>query len=626
MFHLLGILNGSVHFVDINYAVGWNRFSFQILGIWPDSKENESDSIFSKYWFIVPSFFMLGFITLPQFVYLLMIWGDLELMVEILAMAILPVTMGWIKLVFTRYRLESLRPLLRSFVEDWKRPKSQDERSVMLVNAKKARIISICCTTSACFMVTIHVLPRSLMVAQMQRDQFEPPHTVVYPGYFPYDIRGTFAFLISCFGQIVAAYSGTLSYISVDTFITMLVLHVCAQISNLRHSLEDLPSGTNEMANDFTKKLIWIVKGHEHLNCIFNASVHFADINYAIGWNRFSFQILGIWPDSKNNESDPTFSKYWFILHSFFMLGFITLPQTAYLLTIWGDLELMTDILATANVPVTMSCIKLLFARYHLESLRPLLRSFVEDWKRPKSQDERSVMMVNAKKARIISIWCTSLAYFMTSIYILPRSLTIAQMQRDQFEPSRTVLYPGYFPYDISGTFAFLISCFGQIVAAYSATVSYITVDTFITMLVLHACAQFSNLRQSLENLSNSMTDIANDFTTKLTQIVKRHEHLIWYSQSIDNSFNVLMLIQILACIIQVCFQTFQLFRIMKHDGDEFPVEQLFFIVFFVIVTLVQLYLYCYVGEMLIVEEVCPNPVPLSVKNFHNEMFDQNKI
>ncbi|KAF7405496.1 hypothetical protein HZH66_004402 [Vespula vulgaris] len=255
----------EIHF-NINYAIGWNRFSFQILGIWPDSKDNESDSFFSKYWFIVPSFFMLGFITLPQSAYLLMIWGDLELMTEILATAILPVTMGWIKLVFTRYRLESLRPLLRTFVEDWKRPKSQNERSVMLVNAKKARIISICCTTSACFMVSLHVLPRSLIVAQMQRDQFEPPHTVVFPGYFPYDISGTFAFLISCFGQIVAAYSGTLSYISVDTFITMLVLHVCAQISNLRHSLEDLPSGMNEMANDFTKKLIWIVKGHEHLN------------------------------------------------------------------------------------------------------------------------------------------------------------------------------------------------------------------------------------------------------------------------------------------------------------------------------------------------------------------------
>ncbi|XP_047345867.1 odorant receptor 13a-like isoform X4 [Vespa velutina] len=324
------------------------------------------------------------------------------------------------------------------------------------------------------------------------------------------------------------------------------------------------------------------------------------DLNYAIGWNRLSLQILGVWPGS--NESDFPLSKYWFILHSFFMLGFITLPQSAYLLMVWGDIELMTEIVATANVPVTMSCIKLLFARYHLESLKPLLSSFVEDWKRSKSEDERSVMLVNAKKARIISIWCTTLAHFMTSIYILPRSLMIAQMQRDQFEPPSTVVYPAYFPYDISGTSAFLISCLGQIVAAYSATVSYIGVDTFIIMLVLHACAQITNLRHALENLSNGTSEIANEFTTKLTLIVKRHEHLNWYAKSIENSFNMLMLIQILACIVQVCFQTFQLFRIMEHDDDAFPIEQLFFIIFFVIVTLVQLYLYCYVGEMLIVE------------------------
>nr|XP_050845878.1 uncharacterized protein LOC127062170 [Vespula vulgaris] len=250
------------------------------------------------------------------------------------------------------------------------------------------------------------------------------------------------------------------------------------------------------------------------------------DLNYAIGWNRINLRILGIWPDSKGDESDPTFSKYFFILHSFFMLGFVTLPQSAYLLMIWGDLELMTEILATAILPVTMACIKLVFTRYRLESLRPLLSSFVEDWKRPKSQDERSVMLVNAKKARIISIWCTTLAYFMTSTYILPRSLMIAQMERDQFEPPCTVIYPAYFPYDISGTSTFFISCFGQIVAGYSATLSYISIDTFISMLVLHACAQISNLRRSLEKLTNDMTEIANDFTKKMTWIVRRHEYL----------------------------------------------------------------------------------------------------
>nr|KAF7432442.1 hypothetical protein H0235_005366 [Vespula pensylvanica] len=328
----------------------------------------------------------------------------------------------------------------------------------------------------------------------------------------------------------------------------------------------------------------------------------FADINYAVGWNRFSFQILGIWPDSKENESDSIFSKYWFVVPSFFMLGFITLPQLVYLLMIWGDLELMTEILATAILPVTMGWIKLVFTRYRLESLRPLLRSFVEDWKRPKSQDERSVMLINAKKARIISIWCTTSACFMVSIHVLPRSLMVAQMQRDQFEPPHTVVYPGCFPYDIRGTFAFLISCFGQIVAAYSGTLSYISVDTFITMLVLHVCAQISNLRHSLEDLPSGMNEMANDFTNKLISIVKGHEHLNWYAQSIDNSFNTMLLIQILGFTVQVCFESFQLFRIMEQDGDKLPVEELIFIVLYVLITLIQLYLYCYVGEMLIVE------------------------
>ncbi|XP_046815759.1 odorant receptor 13a-like [Vespa crabro] len=315
------------------------------------------------------------------------------------------------------------------------------------------------------------------------------------------------------------------------------------------------------------------------------------DLNYAIGWNRLSLQILGVWPDWKDNASDPTLSKYWFLLHSFFMLGFVTLPQSAYLLMIWGDVDLTTEILATGIVPVSMSCIKLLFARYYLESLRPLLSSFVEDWKRSKTEDERSVMLVNAKKARIISIWCTTLGHFMTSILILPRSLMIAQMQRDQFDPPSTVVYPAYFPYDISGTSAFLISCFGQIVAAYSATVSYVGVDTFITMLVLHACAQITNLRHALENLSNGTSEIANEFTTKLTWIVKRHEHLNWFVNRM-----------IIFILLMMQHDAFQLVRIMEHDGGDFPIERLVFIVLFLVVILVQLYLYCYVGEMLIVE------------------------
>ncbi|XP_043665408.1 odorant receptor 67c-like [Vespula pensylvanica] len=121
-------------------------------------------------------------------------------------------------------------------------------------------------------------------------------------------------------------------------------------------------------------------------------------------------------------------------------------------------------------------------------------------------------------------------------------------------------------------------------------------------MLVLHVCAQISNLRHSLEDLPSGMNEMANDFTNKLISIVKGHEHLNWYAQSIDNSFNTMLLIQILGFTVQVCFESFQLFRIMEQDGDKLPVEELIFIVLYVLITLIQLYLYCYVGEMLIVE------------------------
>lgn len=40
----------------------------------------------------------------------------------------------------------------------------------------------------------------------------------------------------------------------------------------------------------------------------------------------------------------------------------------------------------------------------------------------------------------------------------------------------------------------------------------------------------------------------------------------------------------------------------MELEGDEFPMDELFFILLFVAVTWVQLYLYCYIGEMIIIE------------------------
>ncbi|XP_032685236.1 odorant receptor 13a-like [Odontomachus brunneus] len=125
-------------------------------------------------------------------------------------------------------------------------------------------------------------------------------------------------------------------------------------------------------------------------------------------------------------------------------------------------------------------------------------------------------------------------------------------------------------------------------------------------MLVLHVCGQFQNLRGRLKNLVDDSGGVktTEDFRNELTQIVKRHEHLNWFAKRIEDSFNMLFLFQILSCTIQLCFQGFHVFNILINDdnGDESPTFQLIFLVIFITFILVHLYIYCYVGEMLLMQ------------------------
>lgn len=147
----------------------------------------------------------------------------------------------------------------------------------------------------------------------------------------------------------------------------------------------------------------------------------------------------------------------------------------------------------------------------------------------PKTSEERTVMLKNAKLVRKISIWCTILTQTMVTIYIVLRISMIVKFSRS--DPARPMLYTAYFPFDITRSPIFELICVCQILSAYSATVSYTGSDSFISMLVLHACGQFQNLRERLKNLVNNPGEVKTpeEFKNELIQIIKRHEHLNWF-------------------------------------------------------------------------------------------------
>lgn len=166
---------------------------------------------------------------------------------------------------------------------------------------------------------------------------------------------------------------------------------------------------------------------------------------------------------------------------------------------------------------------------YLPEALKLLVDFFYQDWHATKTPDERTAMLKNARVVRKISIWCTVLTQTMVTIYIVLRISMIVSFKGSN--SARPLLYTAYFPFDVSQTPIFEVICVCQILSAYSATVSYTGSDSFISMLVLHTCGQFQNLRRKLENIANEPGEAktSEEFNRELKRIVMRHEHLNWF-------------------------------------------------------------------------------------------------
>lgn len=157
---------------------------------------------------------------------------------------------------------------MKSFYDDWRSAKTEEEKTAMLKMAKPANFISVWCSILTLTMVTAYLSLRSINVYLSDRLHENQDHLSLYPGYFPYNIRPVPILLMTNFAQVIAGYSATICYTTVDTFIAMLVLHICGQFEILRKKLTRLMDGEegNRSIDEFQKELVWIITKHEHLN------------------------------------------------------------------------------------------------------------------------------------------------------------------------------------------------------------------------------------------------------------------------------------------------------------------------------------------------------------------------
>lgn len=133
---------------------------------------------------------------------------------------------------------------------------NKQDRRTMLDTANITRKLSIRSIVLVVFVAVIFIVFRLIEIRQIDRRLF-------FQAYFPYNATSSPFYELTLFGQFAAAIYIAITYTVVDTFIAILVLHVCGQLSSLRRELTNLRVYTKV---EFQTKLRNIVRKHEYLN------------------------------------------------------------------------------------------------------------------------------------------------------------------------------------------------------------------------------------------------------------------------------------------------------------------------------------------------------------------------
>ena len=120
--------------------------------------------------------------------------------------------------------------------------------------------------------ITKKITIRSILLANIVIVAFLPARLssmiyndkeLFYRGYYPYNTTISPNFELTLIGQLMAALYAAITYTTVDTFVVLLIFHVCGQLSILRDDLRKIHSYDHK---NVEMKLQKIVQKHVYIN------------------------------------------------------------------------------------------------------------------------------------------------------------------------------------------------------------------------------------------------------------------------------------------------------------------------------------------------------------------------
>ncbi|XP_072753942.1 odorant receptor 13a-like [Anoplolepis gracilipes] len=323
------------------------------------------------------------------------------------------------------------------------------------------------------------------------------------------------------------------------------------------------------------------------------------DLSYAFSLSRICLRLFGVWPDPDGslNIFRPNIR---FMIVTCILSFYVIVPQLSNTFHAWGNVDRMVAHIASANFSIMALC-KLFATWYHGKKLQTLMASVMTDWINSTNDRERNTMLRLAKRGRSLSSRCYILVIITLLFYTC---FNLVKFYQNIHLSQRSLVYSFVYPYNSQESPSYEITFAIQLSGGICTGLINCTVDTFVSIFLLHICAQLINLRMTLNNLvdelANKLISIPK-FKEGIGAVAVRHNHLIRNAKTIDNCYSLVLLVHMLAATFQLCFQTFQVYTIItdKLDVSAFKTA---FLTFYIACVLSQLYIYCYSAERLITE------------------------
>lgn len=149
------------------------------------------------------------------------------------------------------------------------------------------------------------------------------------------------------------------------------------------------------------------------------------------------------------------------------------------------------------------------------------------DWRKPRTWQERTAMIARAQTARVITK-CAYCIMIVTVIFgiVMPAYGISFKFNTNITDSNRLLPLPGYYIYDVARSPQYELTYIMESVFLFLCIVAYTAIDNFLNLIVFHISGQLDILKDRVTRLDQ----IAN-FAIALKDCVMDHTRLLRYRQ-----------------------------------------------------------------------------------------------